>query len=381
MNVPFPQPKRRLRNFCALAVALLAAGCGHGPGGAPQMPPPMVNIVTVQPKSLPITTDLPGRIDPLRIAQVNARVDGIVLHQEFEQGSSVTNGQVLYQIDPAPYQATLDSAKANLKQAQLLVERYKPLVGINAVSKQNYDNAVSSSAQAKATEEIAAINLGYCRVTSPISGRIGAALVTEGALVSQAAATSMAVVQQLDPIYFDFTEASADVLKLRKQIEAGQLESVASGEPKVDLVLPDGTMYTHPGKLLFQDITVDPASGMVTLRAEFPNPDGWLLPGMYAIGKLEQAVSPQAILVPQQSVVISPDGSASVMVVNFTPSITNVAPQPIQLGPAIGGEWVVQSGLKAGDHVMVAGLQKAFPGMQVVPVSVDENTNTPPAGQ
>jgi membrane fusion protein (multidrug efflux system) len=324
---------------------------------------------------------LPGRIDALRIAQVNARVDGIVLHQEFEQGSSVTNGEVLYQIDPAPYQATLDSAQANLKQAQLLVERYKPLVGINAVSKQNYDNAESAAAQAKASEEIAAINLGYCRVTSPISGRIGAALVTEGALVSQTAATPMALVQQLDPIYFDFTEASADVLKLRKQIDAGQLKSASSGEPKVDLVLPDGTMYSHPGKLLFQDITVDPASGMVTLRAEFPNPEGWLLPGMFGVGKLEQAVAPQAILVPQQSVVIAPDGSASVMVVNFTATVTNVAPQPIQLGQAVGGEWVVQSGLKAGDHVMVAGLQKAFPGMQVVPVSVDENTNTPPAGQ
>ncbi len=294
----------------------------------------------MEPKALPLSTTLPGRIDPYRVAQVNARVDGIVLHRNFEQGSSVTNGQVLYQIDPAPYQATLDSANANLAQAQQLMERYKPLVGINAVSKQTYDNAVSAAAQAKASKEIAEINLGYCTVTAPISGRIGSALVTEGALVSQAAATPMALIQTMDPIYFDFTESSAEALKLRRELDGGQLKKASTGEPKVTLTLPDETTYPHEGKLLFRsDITVDPSSGMVTLRAEFPNPEGWLLPGMFAQGRLEQAIAPQAILVPQPSVIIGADGSASVMLIVTSSTATNVVvPQTIKIGSAVGAD-------------------------------------------
>src|SRR5579859_7079687 len=375
MNAPPSQ--HRFKKFSAIfLLALLAAGCHRGPAGGFKMPPPLVNVITVQPLPLPITTELPGRIDSERIAQVNARVDGIVLHRYFEQGSTVTNGQVLYQIDPAPYQATVDSDRANLMQAQQLADRYKPLVSINAVSKQNYDNAVAAAAEAKAALEIAEINLGYCAVTAPITGRVGAALVTEGALVSQSAATQMALIQQMDPIYFDFTEPSVEVLKLQKELAAGELKQLPSGEPKVTLQLPDGTAYPHEGKLLFQDITVDPSSGMVTVRAEFPNSDGWLLPGMFVVGNLEQAIAPETILVPQPSVVIEPDGSASVMLVTETNS---VMPQPIQLGAAVGTKWVVQSGLKAGDRVIVAGLQKAMPGMPVTPVPVDENSNTPAA--
>jgi membrane fusion protein (multidrug efflux system) len=379
MNAPLMQ-QRRFTSFILvlLLAALAAAGCGRGGGGNFQMPPASVDVITVKPQVLPITSELPGRIDPEQIAQVNARVDGNVLKREFEQGSLVTNGEVLYQIDPAPYQATLDSAKANLKQAQLLADRYKPLVGINAVSKQNYDNAVSAADQAKASAEIAAINLGYCTVVAPITGRIGPALVTEGALVSQSAATPMAVIQQMDPIYFDFTESSAEVLKLQKELAAGQLKSATSGEPKVTLELGDGSTYPHDGKLLFQDITVDPSSGMVTLRAEFPNPEGWLLPGMFGVGKLEQAIAPETILVPQTGVVIGPNGSASVMLVTSTNS---VASQQVQIGEAVGSDWVVESGLKAGDRVIVEGLQKAMPGATVTPVPVDENTNTPTAGQ
>lgn len=376
MNAP---PKHRFKNFNAIfLLALLAtAGCHRGPAGQFQPPPPQVNIITIKPQPLPITTELPGRIDPERIAQVNARVDGIVLHREFEQGSTVTNGQVLYEIDPAPYQATVDSASASLNQAQLLAERYKPLVGINAVSKQNYDNAVAAAAQAKASLEIAQINLGYCTVTAPISGRIGPALVTEGALVSQSAATQMALIQQMDPIYFDFTESSADVLKLRKELEAGHLKELSSGEPKVTLQLPDGTAYSHDGKLLFQDITVDPSSGMVTLRAEFPNPDHVLLPGMFAVGTLDEGVAPDTILVPQRAVVIDATGGASVMLVTSTNS---VAPQPIQLGAATGTDWVVQSGLKPGDRVIVDGLLKAYPGTTVNPVDIG-SSNAPAANQ
>ena len=202
----------------AIAIAAIFSGCGQKPGGpgqggpdANQIPPPEVSVVTVAPESVALTTELPGRIDPVRVAQVRARVDGVVLHRNFREGADVTNGEVLYQIDPAPYKAALDSANASLTQAQQLAERYQPLVGINAVSKQDYDNAVSAAAQAKAAQEIAAVNFGYCTVTAPISGKIGAALVTEGALVSQSAATEMAVVTQLDPIYCDFTESSTEV--------------------------------------------------------------------------------------------------------------------------------------------------------------------------
>lgn len=355
------------------------------------MPPPMVNVVTVRTQSLPMTAQLPGRIDAEQVANVNARVDGVVLHREFEQGADVTNGQLLYLIDPAPYQAQLDSAKANLTQAQSLMDRYKPLVGINAVSRQNYDNAVSAAAQAKAAKEIADINLGYCSVTAPISGRIGPALVTEGTLVSQAGATPMAVVQQMDPIYFDFTEASVDVLKLRAQIQAGQLQSPDSNDVKVTLQLPDGSKYPHAGKLLFQDVSVDPSSGMVTLRAEFPNPDHVLLPGMFAVGTLDEGVAPNTILVPQRAVTIGPTGGASVMLAAFNSSMaatnasaaaTNalVMPQPIELGPATATDWIVQSGLKAGDRVIVDGLQKAYPGMAVNPVEIG-SSNAPSANQ
>ena len=381
MNAPFLKQQRGLASVSAVLLALLAAGCHRGPGGGGfQMPPPPVDVYTVAPQALPITTELPGRIDPVRIANVNARVDGVVLKQEFEQGADVTNGQILYQIDPAPYQAQLDSAKASYRQAQALAERYKPLVGINAVSKQNYDNAVSAAAQAKASQRIAAINLGYCAVTAPISGRIGPALVTEGTLVSQAGATAMAVVQQMDPIYFDFTEASVDVLKLRAQLQSGQLQRPDTGDLKVTLQLPDGTTYPHTGKLLFQDISVDPSSGMVTLRAEFPNPDAVLLPGMFAVGTLAEGIAPQTILVPQQSVVIEPDGSASVMLVGAD---NKVQPQPVQIGDAVGADWIVQSGLKTGDRVIVNGLQKAMPGSPVSPVPYQPagSTNTPPAGQ
>ncbi len=368
-----------IRAVAAWLALLALAGCGHKPAPSGAMPPPAVGVVTLAPQSLSLTNELPGRLDPVRVAQVRARVDGIVLKREFVQGTNVVAGEVLYRIDPAPYQAALDNAKAsvaqaeaNLTQADLLAERYKPLVGINAVSKQSYDNAVAAAAQAKASlaaaraaQEIATINLGYCTVTAPIAGRIGPALVTEGALVNQVTATEMAVIQQMDPIYFDFTESSAEVLKLRRELAAGQLKSLPSGEAQVTLTLPDGSAYPHPGRLLFADITVDTTSGMITLRAEFPNPEGLLLPGMFAVGRLEQAVAPQSLLVPQPAVIIGPDGSASVMLV--TPA-DEVQIQPVQIGAAVGSNWMVGSGLKAGDRVIVEGLQKVRPGMKVKPV-------------
>jgi membrane fusion protein (multidrug efflux system) len=374
-----------------LALLLLAlAGCGHNQGaGGYNMPPPEVGIVTIMPESTVLTTELPGRIDPVREAQVRARVDGIVLHCNFQQGADVKTGEVLYQIDPAPFQAaydnaaaTLAKAEANAKQTQLLADRYQPLVGINAVSKQDYDNAVSAAAQAKADVlaakaalETASINLGYATVTSPIDGRIGAALVTEGALVSQSAATQMALVQQLDPIYCDFTESSTEVLRLRRQLENGAFKTIAPGEAKLTLRLDDGTTYALPGRLLFSDVTVDPSSGMITLRAMFPNPDHLLLPGMFARGELEQAVDTKAVTLPQRGVNIGVNGIAAAMVVGAD---DKVEIRVLQLGAAIGNKWIITDGLKAGDRVIVDGLQKVQPGMVVkpVPFSQGDTNNT-----
>lgn len=365
--------------FGLLAVAALFTGCGKNPGGPGgfQMPPPEVGVITVQPESVALTTELPGRIDPVRVAQVRARVDGIVLHRNFHEGADVTNGEVLYEIDPAPYKATLDSANASLTQAQQLAERYKPLVEVNAVSKQDYDNAVSAAAQAKAAQEIAAVNFGYCTVTAPIDGRVGAALVTEGALVGAATATQMALVTQLDPIYCDFTESSTELLRLRREMDNGTLKTIAPGEVKVTLLLEDGTTYSEPGKLLFSDVTVDPTSGMVTLRAEFPNPDHLLLPGMFARGVLEQAVNDQAITVPQRGVNIGANGVATVMVVGKD---GKVEARLVKLGQAIGTKWVINDGLKAGEQVIVEGLQKAMPGMPAKPVPFNPTgaTNSAP---
>jgi membrane fusion protein (multidrug efflux system) len=350
----------------AISLALLAlAGCGRQQAQNGAMPPPEVGVVTIAPESVALTKELPGRIDPVRVAQVRARVDGIVLHREFREGAEVTNGEVLYEIDPAPYKAALDSANANLMQAQQLAERYKPLVDINAVSKQSYDSAVAVAAQAKAAQEIAAINLDYCTVTAPITGRIGAALVTEGALVSQSTATEMAVVQQLDPIYCNFTESSTEILRLRRELESGAIESIAPGEAKVTLLLDDGTTYQHPGKLLFSDVTVDPSSGMITLRAEFPNPDYLLLPGMFARGLLEQAVDAKAITILQRGVSVGANGIATAMVVGADGKVES---RVIKIGSAVGNKWVVTEGLKAGESVIVEGLQKVRPGMVAKPV-------------
>ena len=351
--------------FVAATSAMIFSGCGRNPPGGFQMPPPEVGVVTITPEPVALTSELPGRIDPVRVAQVRARVDGIILRREFREGADVTNGEVLYQIDPAPYKAALDRANANLMQAQLLAQRYEPLVGINAVSKQDYDNAVSAAAQAKAAQEIAAVNFGYCTVTAPISGRVGAALVTEGALVSQAAATEMAVVTQLDPIYCDFTESSTEILQLRQELENGTLKSVAPGEAKITLLLDDGTTYPLPGKLLFRDITVDPSSGMITLRAEFPNPEHLLLPGMFARGVLEQAVDARAITVPQRSVSIVAGGISAVMLVDADGKASG---RIVKIGRAVGNQWIITDGLKGGERVIVEGLQKVQPGMVVKPV-------------
>ena len=362
-----------------VAAAALAA-CGqkpNAPAGA-GMPPGEVSVVTIAPERITISNELPGRLEATRIAEVRARVAGIILQRTFREGSEVKAGEVLYRIDPATIKANYDSAQAtlaksqaSLTQATLKAQRYKPLVEVNAVSKQEYDDAVASQKQAeadvaagKAAVQTAGLSLGYATVTSPISGRIGRALVTEGALVGQGDATQLAVVQQLDPIYVNLTQSSTDLLKLQQAMSSGQLKTVGKDKAKVTLVTDDGRPYPLPGKLLFSDISVDATTGAVTIRAEFPNPNRTLLPGMYVRAQLEQAVNESAIVVPQQAVMRDLNGS-SVLVVGDD---NKVAARPVKTGSAQGNSWVITDGLKAGDRVIVEGLQKAKPGAPVKPV-------------
>ncbi|MGE8687868.1 MAG: efflux RND transporter periplasmic adaptor subunit [Achromobacter sp.] len=354
-------------------LALILAGCGEKPQMNPGMP--QVSVVTIQPQRAPIVSELPGRVDAVRDAQIRSRVTGIVQKITFEQGGDVKENQLLFKIDPAPYKAAYDQATAQLKQAQanlfsakLLADRYAPLVKANAVSKQEYDNAVASYRQAdasvaaaKAAQDNAAINLGYTDVTSPITGRIGKPLVTEGALVEAASATQMAIVQQLDPIYVDFTQSTAELASLRRAFASGQLQQVGKDTARATIVLEDGTEYGQPGKLLFTGITVDPSTGQVNLRAEVPNPDGILLPGMYVRVRLEQGVDDKALMVPQQALQRTADGMQSLMLVKDN----KIEQVPVTTGGAIKNEWVVTSGLKAGDVVVVEGFQKIRPGAPV----------------
>jgi membrane fusion protein (multidrug efflux system) len=307
---------------------------------------------------------------------VRARVDGIVLKREFQEGSEVKAGQRLYQIDPAPYVAALSSATASLQKAEAnlasttaLVGRYKPLVAANAVSKQDYDNAVAAQGQAaadvgsgKAAVEVARINLGYTNVVAPIAGRIGPSLVTQGAYVQASAATLLATIQQIDPIYVDLTQSSVAGLQLRRDVATGRLKLDGPGQAKVTLVLEDGSTYPLPGALQFTDITVDPATGSVTVRAIFPNPAAVLLPGMFVRAQIQEGVDANAVLVPQVGVTHDPAGHATALVVG---SDNKVALRPIQTTRTAGSAWVVDAGLAEGDRVIVAGVQKVQPGIAV----------------
>jgi membrane fusion protein (multidrug efflux system) len=378
---------RHTRRALLLAMPLVwLAACGPkpqaGPAGAPggaAPPPAEVGVVTVQPRAIGLVTELPGRLEASRAAQVRARAAGIVQKRLFTEGSDVKAGQPLFQIDSAPYQtavasaqATLARAQAGLTQATAQAERYKPLVEANAISKQEYVNAVA--AQKAAEADVAAaraavrsnqINLGYASVTAPISGRVGRALVTEGALVGQGEATPLAVVQQINPMYVNFTQSTTEVLALRRAVESGKFRRPGGGEASpVQIVLEDGTLYGQAGKLLFSDLSVDPTSGQITLRAEVPNAKGFLLPGMYVRVRVEQAQTPTGIVVPQQAVQRGSTGD-SVMVVS---SDGQVAPRPVKIGAASGGSWIVLDGLKPGETVMVDGFQKLRGNAPVKPV-------------
>lgn len=336
---------------------------------------PEVGIVTLKSAPLQITTELPGRTSAYRVAEVRPQVSGIILKRNFTEGSDIQAGVSLYQIDPATYQASYESAKGDLAKAQaaaniaqLTVKRYQKLLGTKYISQQDYDTAVADAQQsnaavvaAKAAVETARINLAYTKVTSPISGRIGKSAVTEGALVQNGQATALATVQQLDPIYVDVTQSSNDFLRLKQELANGTLKQ-ENGKAKVELVTNDGLKYPQGGTLEFSDVTVDQTTGSITLRAIFPNPDHTLLPGMFVRARLQEGTNPDALLVPQQGVTRTPRGDASVMVVGEG---DKVEVRQVTATQAIGDKWLVTSGVKSGDRVIVSGLQKVKPGVQV----------------
>ncbi|MFP3565566.1 efflux RND transporter periplasmic adaptor subunit [Paraburkholderia sp. SIMBA_030] len=363
------------RLISAATAAVLLAACGPKQSAPPQQTPE-VAIVTVQPTAVPVTTELPGRTNAFLVAQVRARVDGIVLRREFTEGSQVKAGQRLYKIDPAPYIATLNSAKATLAKAQANLatttaqaNRYKVLVAANAVSKQDYDNAVAAQGQAaadvasgKAAVDTAQINLGYTDVTSPVTGQVGISQVTPGAYVQASAATLMSTVQQLDPVYVDLTQSSLDGLKLRRQVQEGRLKTNGPDAAKVTLILEDGRTYSEQGKLQFTDVTVDQGTGSVTIRAIFQNKDRVLLPGMFVRARIDEGVNDKAIVVPQSGITHDPKGQPTALVVDAQ---NKVEVRQLVTSSTYGSNWVVESGLNPGDRVIVLGTDKVRPGMTV----------------
>ncbi len=357
-----------------IVCAALLTGCDGQENPQQHAQAPQVSVHIVKSAPLAVKTELPGRTDAYRVAEVRPQVSGIILHRNFTEGSDVKAGESLYQIDPATYQAAYDNAKGELVKAQaaaniahLTVKRYVPLVGTQYVSKQEYDQAVATAQQAdasvvaaKAGVESARINLAYTKVTSPINGRIGKSSVTEGALVTNGQATALATVQQLDPIYVDVTQSSSDFMRLKQQtsLQKGDTSSV-------ELLMENGQPYPLKGTLQFSDVTVDESTGSITLRALFPNPQHMLLPGMFVRARIDEGTQPDAILVPQQGVTRTPRGDATVLVVNEKNQVesrTVVAPQ------AIGDRWLITEGLKNGDRVIISGLQKVRPGVTVVAI-------------
>lgn len=355
----------------APATSPATSGPGANPGagaGTGTPPPPAVGVVTVTSGDVGLLTELPGRTEASRIAQVRARAAGILTSRTFEEGSDVKAGQLLFSIDPAPYQAALASAQAqlaraegSLMQAQANAERAKPLLEAKAISEQESINAQAARRQAeadvaaaRAAVQLAQLNLGHASVTAPIAGRIGRALVTEGALVGQGEATALALIQQVDPMFVNFTQPAGDVLRLRSAIESGQLKTAGKDAAHITLVLEDGSIHPQKGRLLFSDLSVDQGTGQIVLRATVPNPKKTLLPGLFVRVQLEQALAPGAMLVPQQAVARGAMGD-SVRVIGTD---NMVEQRPVKIGPARGANWVVLDGLKDGEQVMVDGFQK-----------------------
>lgn len=367
-----------LRCFAGIALMLSVAlaGCSKQTAQAPRsMPAPQVGVVTLKSEPLPVSTELPGRTSAYQSSEVRPQVGGILLKRLFKEGTNVKAGEVLYQIDPATYQAAYDSAKASLAQAEATLssakpkaERYRKLVKVDAISQQDADDAIAALKQAQASVksaeaavETARINLAYTKIRAPISGQIGTSSVTPGALVTADQASALTTINQLDPIYVDVNESSTDLLKLRKALKAGKLKAT-DGKPVVNIVLEDGSTYGHSGKLEVIGSSVDTSTGTVALRAVVPNPDHLLLPGMYVTAKLSMAVNETAVLVPEQAISHNSKGEATAYVVNGQ---GKVELRVVQTAATVGNNWVVNGGLKAGDKVIVEGTMKVRPGESV----------------
>jgi membrane fusion protein (multidrug efflux system) len=370
-----PNASNRLTVLLALSTVLAACG---GTAPPPQPPAPAVTVVTLKPEPITLTRELPGRTNPSLVAEVRPQVTGIVQDQLFAEGGRVDAGQPLYQLDDATYRANYNSAKASLaraeaalKVARLNANRAEELAKTGVISKQDHENAVATLQQAEADVEVAKaalasskVVLGYARITAPIAGRIGKSSVTQGALVTANQDTSLATVQQLDPIYVDLTQSASELLQLRKEIIAGTLTETS--DVPVAILLEDGSRYPHPGKMKFADVTVDPTTGSFLLRVVVPNPDNLLLPGMYVRAVVSSGKRQNGLLVPQRGITRDPKGNAIAMVVGAD---GKVEPRTVQVSRTVGDQWLVDGGLAAGDRVIIEGLQKVRPGM---PVQVSE---------
>ncbi len=371
--------------FALISASFLFGGCGpRGPRGPQQMGPPEVSVVAMKTERVVLTTELPGRTAAYRTAEIRPQVNGLILNRAFKEGSEIKAGDLLYQIDSAPYQAAYDQAKAavamteaNLPAARSREERFKKLVESHAVGQQDYDDALAALRRlegqlgvSKAAMESARINLSYTPIKAPISGRIGRSRVTEGALVTAYQPVSLATIQQLDPIYVDIPKSTAEMLRLKRRLAAGQLRHDGENQSKVEIIQEDGTPYPLEGTLAFRDITVDPSTGSVILRVVVPNPDGMLLPGMFVRAILKEGVNDAAILVPQQCVSRNRKGVPFVMVVGDDGT---VAMKMLTLDRSVGDKWLVSSGLNPGDQVIIEGLQRVRPGTPVKVVPLDSN--------
>jgi membrane fusion protein (multidrug efflux system) len=377
--------KQALVKYFLVLSLWIATGCGRDEGARanPATPPPAeVGVITIQPHSVTLTRELPGRTSPIRVAEVRARVNGIVLKRLFQEGSDVKEGQPLFRIDAAPYQAQLESARAQIARAEAtlasaksLSERYEKLLQTNAVSKQEYDDAIAKAkaaqadlAAARAATKSASINVDYTEVKAPIAGRIGRSEVTEGAYVQQGQATLLATIQQLDKVYVDLSWSAPELLKLRRSLETGQLQG-AKTDAKVTIIFEDGREYSEQGTLQFADVTVDQTTGSISLRAIVPNPKGELLPGMFVRARIEEGVRNDALLVPQRAVTRDQQGNPVALVVGKDGKVER---RQLATDRAVGDNWLITKGIAAGDQVVVEGIQKARPGSLVKPVPAQQ---------
>lgn len=376
-NMKFTKrPSLGARLFVIPAVIAALTGCDRSQSAPPPPPLPEVAALTVKTQEVLLTTELPGRTAAYRVAEIRPQVNGLIQKRFFTEGSDVKAGQLLYQIDPAPFQAALDNAlaalaraEANLPALRSRAQRFADLLAQRAVSQQDYDDAAAGLKQAeaevqywKATVQSARINLGYTRVTAPISGRIGKSNVTEGAIVTAYQALPLATIQQLDPIFVDVAQSTTELLRLKRRLEEGELRRHPKDQNKASLILEDGTQYPHEGTFQFQDVTVEPTTGSVTLRMVFPNPEHTLLPGMFVRAVVKEGLQEQAILIPQQAVSRDPKGNPIALVVGPE---ANVQQRILVLDRAMGDMWLVASGLAPGERVIVEGIQKIRPGAPV----------------